>query len=273
MLKKYLPHFLKFFSLIFPRLSAKIAIKLFATPIRIPRPLSEKNYFESSKKSFLKNGIATFEWGEAHHPIVFLIHGWNGRGTQLGAFSETLVPKGFRVIAFDGPGHGISPGKETNPKAYADFIIDAQKELAPNGIKAVIAHSFGGGCSVLAGKNGLLTEKFVLVASPAFYERVTSFFAKSLKLSEKSYECFIQEIMKRTNLHPRELDIGKMGSALNKSCLVIHDAEDNAVDVLSAHAIHKAWPHSEIMLTTGLGHRRILRSPEVLSRVTSFISN
>jgi hypothetical protein len=64
MLKKYLPHFLKFFSLIFPRLSAKIAIKLFATPIRIPRPLSEKNYFESSKKSFLKNGIATFGVGK-----------------------------------------------------------------------------------------------------------------------------------------------------------------------------------------------------------------
>ena len=271
MLKKYLPHFLKWFSLILPKISASIAIKLFATPIRIPRPLSEISFYESSKKYFLKNGIATFEWGEAHHPIVFLIHGWNGRGTQLGAFSELLVQNGFRVIAFDGPGHGISPGKETNPKEYAEFIIDAQKELAPQGIKAVIAHSFGGGCSVLAGKNGLLTEKFILVASPAFYERVTSFFAKSLKLSEKSYECFIAEITKRTNLHPRELDIGKMGSALNRPCFIIHDTEDNAVDVLSAHAIHKAWPQSEIMLTTGLGHRRILRSSEVLGRVSTFI--
>lgn len=271
MFKKYLPHFLRWFSLIFPKLSASIAIKIFATPIRIPRPLSEKTFYETSKKYFLKNGIAVFEWGEAHNPIIFLIHGWNGRGTQLGAFSEPLVQNGFRVIAFDGPGHGISPGNETNPKAYADFIIEAQKELAPSGIKAVIAHSFGGGCSVLAGKNGLLTEKFVLVASPAFYERVTSFFAKSLKLSEKSYECFINEILKRTNLHPRELDIGKMGSSLNKPCLVVHDTDDNAVDVLSAHAIHKTWPHSELMLTTGLGHRRILRSQDVLKKVVQFI--
>lgn len=257
--------------LLSPRWAAKLAIKIFATPIRIPRPISEKDFFESANKFHLKNGIAAFEWGKPTDPVVFLIHGWNGRGTQLGAFAQPLVKKNFRVIAFDGPGHGDSPGNQTNPKHFAHFIIDAQKEIAPNGIHSVIAHSFGGGCSVLAATLGLQTKSFILIASPAFYEKVVIFFAKSLGLNEKGYQYFIDMITTLTAIHPKDLNIGKLGSKLNLPCLVIHDEGDNAVDVLSAKSINEHWPHSELYLTQGLGHRRILKDPRVLDKVSDFI--
>lgn len=272
MMKKYLPKFMAIISAVAPKLAAKIAIKVFATPVRVPRPESEMEMFYLSKQFSLKNGTAAFEWGDSHHPLVMLIHGWNGRGTQISSFANALVEKKFRVVALDGPGHGSSPGKMTNPAHFAQFIIDSQNELAPLGAHAVIAHSFGGGCAVLAAKRGLKTRGIVLVASPAFYEKVVGFFSKSLKLNVASHAEFIKEIVKVAGIHPSELDIGALGATLNLPALVVHDEGDNAVNYISATAIHSAWPGSKLYTTQGLGHRRILKDPKVIIEVADFIA-
>lgn len=45
--------------------------------------------------------VITYRWGRAGDPLVILVHGWSGRGTQLGAFTGPLVNAGYHVIAFD----------------------------------------------------------------------------------------------------------------------------------------------------------------------------
>ena len=48
-------------------------------------------------------------WGAG--PVVYLVHGWGGRGSQLASFVEPLLAGGFRVVMFDAPAHGDSdPG-------------------------------------------------------------------------------------------------------------------------------------------------------------------
>lgn len=270
-MKKHLPKLLAFLSMFVPKLAAKIAFKMFATPVRVPRPESEMQMFHLSKQYFLKNGIAAFEWGEASSPLVLLIHGWNGRGTQISAFAKSLVEKNFRVVALDGPGHGSSPGKITTPTHYAQFIIDAQKELAPEGAHAVIAHSFGGGCSVLAAARGLDVKGLVLVASPAFYEKVVAFFGRNLGLNKNSQAVFEELITKAANMQPQELNVGKIGATLKIPALLVHDVDDNAVTFMSAEAIVSAWPEARLIKTEGLGHRRILKDQKVIAEVADFI--
>jgi pimeloyl-ACP methyl ester carboxylesterase len=270
-MKKHLPKLLAFLSTFAPVLAAKIAFKMFATPVRVPRPESEMQMFHLSKQYFLKSGMAAFEWGEASSPLVLLIHGWNGRGTQISAFAKSLVEKKFRVVALDGPGHGISPGKITTPTHYAQFIIDAQRELAPEGAHAVIAHSFGGGCSVLATARGLQVKGLVLVASPAFYDRVVGFFGKNFGLNKNSQAAFEELITKAAGMQPQELNVGKIGATLKIPALVVHDVGDNAVNFMSAEAIVAAWPGTRLIKTEGLGHRRILKDQKVISEVADFI--
>lgn len=271
MMKQYLPKIISIISIFAPKLAAKIALRVFATPTRIPRPESEMEMFHLSRQFFLSNGIAAFEWGNPKDPLVMLIHGWNGRGTQLSPFAKSLIEKNLRVVALDGPGHGISPGKMTNPSHYADFIINAQRELDPKGAQAIIAHSFGGGCTVLAASRGLEVKSLVLVASPAFYDRVVQFFSKSLGLSKKSEEHFEKLITKFAGIHPKELNIGKIGSGLHLPIMVVHDEGDTAVNYLSATAIASTWPGARLLTTQGLGHRRILKDPKVLGEVADFI--
>lgn len=272
-MKKYLPQFFSILSIISPFLAARMALKLFATPTRVPRPESEMENFKKSKKYFLKNGFAAFEWGNPNDPIVLLIHGWNGRGTQMAFIQETLVEKGFRVIALDGPGHGDSPGKETNPVEYANFIISSQNELSPEGIHAIMAHSFGGGCAALAIKMGLKTNCIALVASPNEYSKVVDNYLAMIKLSKAACASFMEQIQKLTGIKPHDLVVAKIMNEVALPLFIAHDYDDDAVSIKAALKIKEDSPRTRLLTTKGLGHRRILKSPHVIGEISDFIQN
>ena len=52
--------------------------------------------------------------------------------------------------------------------------------------------------------------------------------------------------------------------------LVIHDSDDDEVPVSCAHNIRQNLEQGEILITNGLGHRRILKDSHVLNRIIEF---
>ena len=54
--------------------------------------------------------------------------------------------------------------------------------------------------------------------------------------------------------------------------LIIHDERDAFVSAANGRQISRAWPNSELMLNSGLGHRRILTSPATLDALTGFLA-
>lgn len=261
--------FLRWISWLLPSWSAARAEELFLTPVRVPRPSSEESWYQSARKFTLANGLAAYEWGPAQGPLVVLIHGWSGRGTQMGAFAAPLVEKGYRVVALDGPAHGSSQGHRTNVGDYARSIIRAQTELGP--FAAIIAHSFGAGCSVVAASWGLQVEKLVLIAGPARYKVVVDDFLKMLKLSPKAQKSFYASLARRVGMTAEELNVGNIGGRLRVPALIVHDEGDKEVRFEAALEIRQAWSHAALLKTTGLGHRRILKDPQVVQSVAAFI--
>ncbi|UXR63481.1 alpha/beta hydrolase [Bdellovibrio bacteriovorus] len=260
----------RYLSWVLPRQTALWAEDLFLTPSRVPRPLSEEGFYKSSEKITLPGGIAAYAWGSSDHPVVLLVHGWSGRGTQMGAFAEPLVEKGFRVVAVDGPAHGASQGLRTNVGDYARFMIEAQQSLGP--LKAVVAHSFGAGCSVLAVHRGMQAEKLVLVAGPSRYELVVNNYLKFIGLSGLSQKHFFRSLEVKVGMPASEMNVGRIGNGLNVPALIVHDEEDKEVRYKAALEIHETWPRTELLATQGLGHRRILKDPVVTQKVADFIS-
>lgn len=261
--------FIRYFSWVLPKQSASWAEGIFLTPSRVPRPDSEKLWFESAKKYTLAGGIAAYEWGSSTGPLVVLVHGWSGRGTQMGAFAEPLVGKGYRVVALDGPAHGSSEGTRTNVGDYAKFLIRAQKELGP--YKAIIAHSFGAGCSVLAASQGLKVEKLILVAGPSRYEVVVGNYLDFIRISPFAQKYFLKSLAEKVGLTAKELNIGNIGNKLDIPTLIVHDTGDKEVPYIAATEIIQAWPHAKLLTTANLGHRRILKDPKVTQQVAEFI--
>lgn len=263
--------FVRFISWIAPARGAEWAAEIFETPVYYERPESEKSWFESAKKSFIGEGIPAYEWGPPDGPLVVLLHGWSGRGTQMGFFAGPLVEKGFRVVALDGPAHGEKFGGRTNVGEYARYLLRAQSDLGP--FKAVIAHSLGAGCAVIAASWGLKVERLVLIAGPSRYELVVQNFLNMMKISPKAQKIFYQELEKRVGVSASELNVGELGRELGIPALIVHDLHDKAVRFKAALEIKHNWPEVVIHETKGLGHRRVLRDPEVLRVVLQFVQH
>jgi pimeloyl-ACP methyl ester carboxylesterase len=53
--------------------------------------------------------------------------------------------------------------------------------------------------------------------------------------------------------------------------LIIHDSRDRYIPVDNGRQVHAAWADSELKITNGLGHIRILQNAEVITSITSFL--
>ena len=88
-----------------PKLTAKLARPILMTP-HVPRAREwELGVLAEAQPITFRFGLAGLRWG-SHGPIVLLVHGWEGRGSQLAAMVPLLVEAGFSVVTFDAPGHG-----------------------------------------------------------------------------------------------------------------------------------------------------------------------
>ena len=50
---------------------------------------------------------------------MLLMHGWGSRAGRFRLFVPQLQQRGFRVVAFDGPGHGRTGGNSASLPQFA----------------------------------------------------------------------------------------------------------------------------------------------------------
>src|SRR5207253_7426388 len=134
-----------------------LAERLFLTPRRGRRPGEEIDLLATARARPMRVGarrIETWVWGVG--PSVLLVHGWGGRGAQLGPFVGPLVARGFSVVTFDAPGHGASEaGLVTIPQMVAAVGAVAAHHGPLGGL---IAHSVGSVVAARAMFEGLETR-------------------------------------------------------------------------------------------------------------------
>lgn len=257
-----------------PGLAGGIALRVFTSPKAIPRPEWEKELIAQGAPIVFKNGTHGTSWGQSDAPVVFLVHGWQGRGAQLGKLVEPLVDRGLRVIAWDGPAHGESPGRMTNARMFAALLSEAAGEIAKGKpVLGVIAHSFGAGATTLAvAKGWLKVEKLVLVAAPADLEWVLKSFSHRMKLTPRVEKAFRRKLEAWVGMSTAEVGIARLAPLLSTPVLIVHDKDDEDVPFSDAEKIVREWKGARLISLTGVGHRRILKSPDFIQAATNFIA-
>ena len=81
-------------STVSPRLAGHWVYHLWFTTHRFAEPGRESRWREQAQQFNLphKYGpLAMYSWGEG--PPVLLVHGWNGRGTQMGGLAVSLADR------------------------------------------------------------------------------------------------------------------------------------------------------------------------------------
>jgi pimeloyl-ACP methyl ester carboxylesterase len=82
----------------------------------------------------------------------------------------------------------------------------------------------------------------------------------------------LARIEERYGVNLADLDVRPDAARLVGPVLVLHDADDRVVPFVDGAAIAKLAPRGRLVTTRGLGHNRILRAPEVLDEVLSFLT-
>lgn len=254
-----------------PGVSARVAEHLFTSPRRHRPPARERWAERVGAREELGPGLSLIRWGAGPgRPRVLAMHGWEGRATQWGPIAEALVHAGFEVVAPEAPGHGHSSGRRATPLDFADVMDLADARHGP--FVAVVAHSVGGVATGLALERGLRAERAVLIASPARVREVLRGFAGMIGLSSAAEDAFMTRMQRRTGIAPVDFDIAALGRGFEQPALIVHSRDDREVGFGEAEALAASWPHASLQAFEDLGHRRILRDPEVVARCVDFVS-
>lgn len=269
-----LRRFLSVLGAMSPALAARVAertwrrVQVFAPPAR---ELAWRASAQRRSLSVEGRELSCWCWGH-EGPLVLLVHGWAGRGSQMAAFVEPLLAAGYRVIAPDLPGHGDDPQRHTDVAACARALLAIESAEGP--VVGVVAHSFGVVAASLACREGLTVQRFVGIGSPAFGERMVGMYRDHLCLSARVWRALQWRMARRLG----EDFVDRLSASCSaRHCsmpaLIVHDLNDRAVSWESGRAVADNWAGgAEFWRCEGLGHFRVLRDRAVIARSVEFIA-
>ena len=190
-----------------PDLAARWAERLFCSPPR--RPISERMaaWLRDGRRFNVPVGrrrVAAWTWGE-RGPGVLLVHGWGSRGARFVDLGGALLSAGHRVVTFDAPGHGASPGRLSSGPEFARAAIAVAAAVGP--VSAVVGHSLGGFAAALAMNRGLTPRRAVFISPSANVNTLSSQFAALLGVTPPVMNSMRERLARRLAFSWNSMDV------------------------------------------------------------------
>jgi hypothetical protein len=250
--------------------SIEAACKSFAVPERIAASAKEAELLCKGQRARLTVGADQIvHWTFGNGPRVLLVHGWCSRGSHLLSFVQPLLALGFCVTLFDAPGHGESDG-EVSSMVHAGRAVQALAQEIGH-VHAVISHSAGSMAALWAFANGLSVARSVHIGGPSSLTQIVKGNAHLHGLDWRQTQVFSAWVESFTGVPLHSLDLPTLAAGSLHPGLIIHDVDDRIVDARQSQLLHSAWPASRLVVTSGLGHRRILADPHTVATAVEFL--
>ncbi|MCV0334721.1 alpha/beta hydrolase [Microbacterium sp.] len=261
-----------------PRIAGDIAYRLFftTTPRMAVREADAPTHADARRGGITVRGIdvATYEWGAGARTLL-LLHGWRGRASQFAPLVRELVAEGLRVIAFDAPAHGASPGRGTDIRDWIDAAEQLQTDHGP--FDAIIGHSFGALAALTIARSTVPTPAVVAIAGAASPDAFVARFADDLRLDDATTARLSERFRRRLGMDRSEVsaryDAARHPLPAGTALLVVHDRDDRRMpdhDSLRLHDAH--GDRSRLVRTEGLGHTRVLSADATLDAVVALVA-
>ncbi len=253
-----------------PGVAAKWAETIFCTPPRHQPRTNEEAFLATGSRFQVRweDGVlAAWEWGNG--PTVVLVHGWGSRAGRLSTLARGLAGAGFRVVVYDAPAHGRSPGRLASLPEFARALRQVAAAVGP--VYGLVGHSLGGAAISLALSEGLVAQRVVLISAPSDVVVFSQAFAHHLRIPGRAHQAMRRNLEARLRMRWEELHIPTLVRGLEARAMLIHDREDPDVPYSHCEEIAAAWSGAELRTTFGLGHRAILRDPAVVRWTVQFL--
>ena len=267
--------FANFLQSISPKLVTLFAARLFTTPMKHRIPKREFHMDSESIQSELKihsikKTINSYVYGSGNMKIL-LVHGWSGRGTQLVKIADTMLEQGYTVVSFDAPSHGKSKGNISIMTEFIATILEIENQLGP--FEFAIGHSLGGMSIINAIKQNLNIKKAVIIGSGDLIQDIVDEFIRKLQLKPIIGDLMRIHFENKFNESMNDYSTSVVAKHVKIPVLIIHDEDDEDVNIKAALNIHKNLINSKLLITRELGHRKILGNQIVLDNIKEFLKS
>jgi pimeloyl-ACP methyl ester carboxylesterase len=212
-------------------------------------------------------------WRIGQGPLVLLVHGWGGRGTQMAGIAHMLASEDYQCIFFDAGGHGDS---RAEPVGFGTFIDDtgALTRHVQKDVHAWIGHSAGGlGMMSARSLRGLRAQRYVCIAAPLYPYIPLQTLKKNTGARDEVLDQIKPYLSRQFDSTWEKLRTGETyAPESDGQLLLIYDKDDERTRHEDADAIAAVWPGAIIKKTTGYGHNRVLQAPEAWQSIREFLT-
>lgn len=229
--------------------------------------------FEVRGDPDIRDGYLWGEPGQSSNGTALLVHGWGTDSSRMHGLVAPLRALGYRVAAFDAPGHGVCAGTQSTMTRFARATGAVLDTLGD--VRAIVAHSLGSiaAISEAAARPELPIERLVLIAPTCTVAGALERWSRSeLRLRRPIVERVYQELHRRNGMPVTHWDIAALGANLDRPVLVIHDPHDDMVPYSEAEAVAGGLPDARLEAAPGYGHLAILMAPPVKDLMAGFVA-
>lgn len=254
--------------------AAENAFRLFCTPQKRVKQPDSPVIKQAEIITVTVDGlnIYGYRWNASGAKKILIAHGFESSAVNFEAYVEPLIKKGYQVMAFDAPAHGISEGRQIVLPLYIASIKAVYNAYGP--FDAYMAHSFGG----LAVAHFLRdtahndATKLVLVAPATEITSVIDRFFRLLKLNNKVRCAFDKLSAQVTGIRPEDGAVLPTLKKIHARILWLHDTEDDITPYRDVKKIGSAdFPNITFIISSGLGHRKIYRDGQSIKTILNFV--
>jgi pimeloyl-ACP methyl ester carboxylesterase len=122
-------------------------------------------------------------------------------------------------------------------------------------------------------KQGLTVQHAVVIGSGDIVEDIIDDFIAKLQLKASVSKHLRMHFEKKYRQKMNDYSAFLAAKETSIPVLVIHDNDDPEVPVKAGKHIYEHLKNGKLLLTDGLGHRKILGNPKVMERIIQFIKN
>jgi alpha-beta hydrolase superfamily lysophospholipase len=264
--------------LVSPQLAARVFLDRFARPGRRRLDAVDTATLATARRQRLDVGtdaIELYEWLPAAHAgspaTVCIVHGWGSHAPRFSALVDACLARGWRVLAFDAPAHGRSPGTRSSLMQFRtalDAVVDAHGP-----VDGLVAHSLGALAVTLrlADPAAPPPRAAVLIGMPRDASFLMELYLEALGAGPRVRAAVRSGFIRRYGLDIDELSGIAQAARIACPVLVVHDRDDESVPVAHARELLGLLPRGTLHETQGLGHNRLLRDPAALAVVVDFL--
>ncbi len=206
---------------------------------------------------------------------VLVAHGWTAEASFMTLFGERLRHVGFRAILMDAPAHGHCPRRKSSMIDYTEAVLNVAAAFAP--VPHIIAHSMGCLAALHAGAGGppfhqrADFKRYVLISPPNRLSAITREFANARNLTDQARRAFERRLERVAHRSLSTFTSADLLRASGGTAILLHARDDTEVPIFHSEEIAASVPGTKTQLFDGMGHRKILSSPQVVRAALNFL--